>query len=147
MSSGLKRISICYEFTIYFILLSITLLVRLPMLFIDRVIYKCLVFFPEPYNFHRRRGQKQPQVMATASMKRLYVENRPYIVSGYCQNRAGNHTCSESLQPVVLSDVVQQEAFGNVYSMVEKYTSMKATFRKRLTFGEFFSFFYPFSIA
>jgi len=82
--------------------------------------------------------------MATASMKRLYVENRPYIVSGYCQNRVGNHTCSESLQPVGLSDVVQQEAFGNVYSMVEKYTSMKATFRKRLTFGEFFSFFYPF---
>jgi len=85
--------------------------------------------------------------MATASMKRLYVENRPYIVSGYCQNRVGNHTCSESLQPVVLSDVVQQEAFGNVSSIVEKYTSMKATFRKRLTFGEFFSFFYPFSIA
>jgi len=46
-----------------------------------------------------------------------------------------------------LSDVVQQEAFGNVSSIVEKYTSMKATFRKRLTFGEFFSFFYPFSIA
>ncbi|CAL5090627.1 unnamed protein product [Urochloa decumbens] len=90
----------------------------------------------EPYNFHRRRGQKQPQVMATASLKRLYVENRPYIVSGYCQNRVGNHTCSESLQSAGLSDAVQQEAFGNVSSMVEKYTSMKATFRKRLTFGK-----------
>ncbi|KAL6863720.1 hypothetical protein ACP4OV_016623 [Aristida adscensionis] len=90
----------------------------------------------EPYNFHRRRGQKQPQVMATASLKRLYVENRPYIVSGYCQNRIGNHTCSEPIQPVVSLDAVQQEAFGNVSSMVEKYTSMKATFRKRLTFGK-----------
>ncbi|KAL6600542.1 hypothetical protein ACP70R_045342 [Stipagrostis hirtigluma subsp. patula] len=90
----------------------------------------------EPYNFHRRRGQKQPQVMATASLKRLYVENRPYIVSGYCQNRAGSHTCSEPIQPVCSLDAVQQEAFGNVSSMFEKYTSMKATFRKRLTFGK-----------
>ncbi|XP_062199062.1 histone-lysine N-methyltransferase TRX1-like isoform X2 [Phragmites australis] len=88
----------------------------------------------EPYNFHRRRGQKQPQVMATASLKRLYVENMPYIVSGYCQDRVGNHACSEPIQPAGLSDAVQQEAFGNVSSMVEKYTSMKATFRKRLTF-------------
>ncbi|KAF8651034.1 hypothetical protein HU200_063638 [Digitaria exilis] len=90
---------------------------------------------PEPYNFHRR-GPKQPQVMATASLKRLYVENRPYIVSGYCQNRVGNNTCSESLQLVGLSDSTQQEAFVNVSSMVEKYTSMKATFKKRLTFGK-----------
>ncbi|XP_021308614.1 histone-lysine N-methyltransferase TRX1 isoform X3 [Sorghum bicolor] len=88
----------------------------------------------EPYNF-RRRGQKQPQIVSTASLKRLYLENRPYIVSGYCQNRVGN-ACSESLQPVGLSDAVQQEAIGNVSSMVEKYTIMKATFRKRLTFGK-----------
>ncbi|ONM53873.1 Histone-lysine N-methyltransferase ATX2 [Zea mays] len=89
----------------------------------------------EPYNLHRRRGQKQPQVVATASLKRLYVENRPHIVSGYCQNRVGN-TCGESIQPFGLSDAVQQEAIGNVSSMVEKYTIVKATFRKRLTFGK-----------
>lgn len=102
---------------------------------------ECPVPWPEPYNF-RRRGQKQPQVVATASLKRLYLENRPYIVSGYCQNRVGN-ACSESLQPVGLPDAVQQEAIGNVSSMVEKYTIMKATFRKRLTFGEFYSVSYP----
>jgi hypothetical protein len=79
--------------------------------------------------------------MATASLKRLYVENRPYVVSGYCQNRVGNQTSSESLQSVVLSDAALQEAFGSVSSMIEKYTNMKATFRKRLTFGEFYLFF------
>lgn len=86
--------------------------------------------------------------MATASLKRLYVENRPYIVSGYCQNRVANNTCSESVQLVGLSDSTQQEAFGNVSSMVEKYASMKATFRKRLTFGEssFFILLYLHSI-
>jgi hypothetical protein len=71
------------------------------------------------------------------------VENRPHIVSGYCQNRVGN-TCGESIQPFGLSDAVQQEAIGNVSSMVEKYTIVKATFRKRLTFGEFYSVSYPF---
>ncbi|TVU10902.1 hypothetical protein EJB05_44457 [Eragrostis curvula] len=90
----------------------------------------------EPYDFHRRRGQKQPQVMATASLKRLYVENRPHIVSGCCQSRVGNHTYSEPIQPVGSLDTVQQDTFGNVSSMVEKYTSMKATFKKRLTFGK-----------
>jgi hypothetical protein len=75
--------------------------------------------------------------MATASLKRSYVENRPYIVSGCCQSRVGNHTSSEPIQPVDPSDTVQQDAFGNVSSMVEKYTSMKTTFKKRLTFGEF----------
>jgi hypothetical protein len=77
--------------------------------------------------------------MATASLKRSYVENRPYIVNGCCQSRVGNHTSSEpkSIQPVDLSDTVQHDAFGSVSSMVEKYTSMKTTFKKRLTFGEF----------
>jgi hypothetical protein len=79
--------------------------------------------------------------MATASLKRSYVENRPYIANGCCQSRVGNHTSSEPkpIQPVDLSDTVQQDAFGSVSSMVEKekYTSMKTTFKKRLTFGEF----------
>ncbi|GJN11688.1 hypothetical protein PR202_ga29898 [Eleusine coracana subsp. coracana] len=90
----------------------------------------------EPYDFHRRRGQKQPQIMATASLKRSYVENRPHIVSGYCQSRVRSHPSSDPIQPVDPSDTVQQESFGNVSSMVEKYTSMKTTFKKRLTFGK-----------
>ena len=91
----------------------------------------------EPYNFHRRRGQQQPQVTATASVKRLYVENMPYIVSGYCQNKVGCDTSCEPIQSVALLDAASQEASVNVSSMAEKYKSMKATFRKRLAFGEF----------
>uniref|UniRef100_A0A0E0LYM7 Histone-lysine N-methyltransferase n=1 Tax=Oryza punctata TaxID=4537 RepID=A0A0E0LYM7_ORYPU len=90
----------------------------------------------EPYNIHGRRGQKQPQVMATASVKRLYVENRPYIVCGFCQNRVGHDAISEPIQSVGFLDVAHQEAVGNVSSMVEKYKSMKATFRRRLAFGK-----------
>ncbi|KAM3256325.1 hypothetical protein ACQJBY_049050 [Aegilops geniculata] len=89
----------------------------------------------EPYNFHRRRGQQQPQVTATASVKRLYVENMPYIVSGYCQNKVGCDTSCEPIQSVAL-DAASQEASVNVSSMAEKYKSMKATFRKRLAFGK-----------
>ncbi|XP_052167696.1 histone-lysine N-methyltransferase TRX1 [Oryza glaberrima] len=90
----------------------------------------------EPYNIHGRRGQKQPQVMATASVKRLYVENMPYIVSGFCQNRVGHDAISEPIQSVGFLDVAHQEAVGNVSSMIEKYKSMKATFRRRLAFGK-----------
>lgn len=90
----------------------------------------------EPYNFHRRRGQQQPQVTATASVKRLYVENRPYIVSGYCQNRGGCDTSCEPIQSVCPSDAALQEVVVNVSSMVEKYKRMKATFRRRLAFGK-----------
>ncbi|VAI16706.1 unnamed protein product [Triticum turgidum subsp. durum] len=90
----------------------------------------------EPYNFHRRRGQQQPQVTATASVKRLYVENMPYIVSGYCQNKVGCDTSCEPIQSVALLDAASQEASVNVSSMAEKYKSMKATFRKRLAFGK-----------
>lgn len=90
----------------------------------------------EPYNFHRRRGQQQPQVTATASVKRLYVENMPYIVSGYCQNKVGCDTSCEPIQSVALLDAASQEVSVNVSSMAEKYKSMKATFRKRLAFGK-----------
>ncbi|KAG8060907.1 hypothetical protein GUJ93_ZPchr0002g25677 [Zizania palustris] len=90
----------------------------------------------EPYSFHGRRGQKQPQVMATASVKRLYVENSPYIVSGYSKNRVGYDASSEQIQSIGSVDVAQQEAIGNVSSMAEKYKSMKATFRRRLAFGK-----------
>jgi hypothetical protein len=91
---------------------------------------------PEPYNFHRIRGQQQPQVTATASVKRLYVENMPYIVSGYCQNKIGCDTSCEPIQAVGSLDAASQEAVVNVSSMVGKYKSMKATFRRRLAFGE-----------
>nr|CAD1831618.1 unnamed protein product [Ananas comosus var. bracteatus] len=90
----------------------------------------------EPYSYFGRRGQKQPQDLAAASLKRLFVENRPYLVGGYRQNNVGcSSSTNESLHNSGSSDTPQQET-GNISSMAEKYRNMKATFRKRLAFGK-----------
>jgi hypothetical protein len=93
-------------------------------------------FGKEPYDFLRRRGQKQPEVLAAASAKRLYVENRPYLVTGSRQDGASVRMCMESM--LGSSDVpVQQDSLANnISSMAEKYSYMKQTFRRRLVFGE-----------
>ncbi|XP_019707927.1 histone-lysine N-methyltransferase TRX1 [Elaeis guineensis] len=94
----------------------------------------------EPYNFSWRRGQKQPQVLAAASVKRLFIENKPYLVSGYRQNGLGcGPTSDESFQTTCLFDAPKlgtSHREGNISSMAEKYKNMKGTFRKRLAFGK-----------
>ncbi|KAG0491118.1 hypothetical protein HPP92_007981 [Vanilla planifolia] len=40
----------------------------------------------EPYSFAQRKKQKETHILAAADAKQLYVENRPYLVTGYCQN-------------------------------------------------------------
>ncbi|KAG1364351.1 Histone-lysine N-methyltransferase TRX1 [Cocos nucifera] len=94
----------------------------------------------EPYNFSWRRGQKQPQVLAAASVKRLFIENRPYLASGYRQNGLGcGPSGNESLQTTCLFDAPKlgtSHHEGNISSMAEKYKNMKETFRKRLAFGK-----------
>ncbi|KAJ3698232.1 hypothetical protein LUZ61_001937 [Rhynchospora tenuis] len=93
----------------------------------------------EPYDFLRRRGQKQPEVLAAASAKRLYVENWPYLVTGSRQNGvSGRIPCTESMQVFGSSDVLVQEdsLANNISSMAEKYMHMKGTFRRRLAFGK-----------
>ncbi|XP_010245953.1 PREDICTED: histone-lysine N-methyltransferase ATX2-like [Nelumbo nucifera] len=97
----------------------------------------------EPYDFFGRRGRKEPEVLAAASLKRLYVENRPYLISGYCQNGSLGNVPSSS-EPVVsrLSSSFQKlktselETAKNILSMAEKYKHMKETFKKRLAFGK-----------
>lgn len=85
----------------------------------------------------RRRGQKQPEVLAAASAKRLYVENRPYLVTGSRQNGAsGRIPCIESMHGSSDVPVQQDSLANNISSMAEKYMHMKQTFRKRLVFGE-----------
>ncbi|KAK1400556.1 histone-lysine N-methyltransferase ATX2-like [Heracleum sosnowskyi] len=79
----------------------------------------------EPYNYLGRRGRKEPQACGTVSLKRLYVENRPYLVRGFSQH--------ESLTKVVSS---QCNTSRSIFSMAEKYSYMKKTFRKRLAFGK-----------
>lgn len=94
----------------------------------------------EPYNFLGRRGQKEPQVLAAASLKRLFVENRPHLLGGYCQNRIGSGSrCNEFLQTRSMPDDAKLRKHGtsaSISSMAEKYQNMKATFRKRLAFGK-----------
>ncbi|XP_073001650.1 histone-lysine N-methyltransferase TRX1-like isoform X1 [Typha latifolia] len=91
----------------------------------------------EPYNFAGRRGQKQPQDLVAASVKRLFVENRPYLVSGCRQNGTScSSSCSNYLQVIGALDATQQESIASISSMAEKYKNMKTTFRKRLAFGK-----------
>ncbi|XP_031271305.1 histone-lysine N-methyltransferase ATX2-like isoform X2 [Pistacia vera] len=91
----------------------------------------------EPYNNFGRRGRKEPEALAAASLKRLFVENQPYLVGRYCQ-----HGLSENILPSVgvigskFSFSIHRDAHTNILSMAEKYKYMRETFRKRLAFGK-----------
>ncbi|KAI5422212.1 hypothetical protein KIW84_045609 [Lathyrus oleraceus] len=75
----------------------------------------------EPYDYSGRRGRKEPEVLAASSLKRLFVENQPYLVGGYCQHG-------------LLNDVV--DSADNILSVPEKYKYMKETCWKQLAFGK-----------
>lgn len=92
----------------------------------------------EPFNYLGRRGRKAPDALAAASVKRLYVENTPFIVSGYCRHKSMSTNALRSsrfswLQKLKASEI---EDPINVLSMTEKYKNMRKTFNKRLTFGK-----------
>lgn len=102
----------------------------------------------EPYNHSERRGRKQPEA---ASIKRLFVENRPYLVSG-CRRNGPWADVQLNAQPGLKGSCVRGTslpvlAFAHQYSsmpqadgsrsfMSDKYEHMRATFRKRLAFGK-----------
>lgn len=97
----------------------------------------------EPYNHFGRRGRKEPEALAAASLKRLFVDNRPYLVGGYCQHESlGNPLSSSALSGSKFSfrnqkiKASQLDAPKSILSMVEKYNYMRETFRKRLAFGK-----------
>ncbi|KAF5742713.1 histone-lysine N-methyltransferase ATX2-like [Tripterygium wilfordii] len=97
----------------------------------------------EPYNQKGRRGRKEPEALAAASLKRLFVENQPYLVGGHSQrgstdstvpsNGAASSNFSSGLYRLMGP---QLDAPKNILSMVEKYNYMRETFRKRLAFGK-----------
>lgn len=107
------------------------------MIFCFPFFFLLLVFLAEPYVFSGRVVQKDSQVFAATTVKRRFLEDTPYLVSGYCQNGSRPSSLHESAQALSLSGVsklrTQSESFG---TMAEKYESMKETLRKRLTFGE-----------
>ncbi|TYI06488.1 hypothetical protein ES332_A10G163200v1 [Gossypium tomentosum] len=97
----------------------------------------------EPYSHFGRRGRKEPEALAAASLKRLFVENQPYLVGCCCQhgmsgstvpnNRVSGIKFSFSLNKL---KAPQLDAPNNILSVAEKYDYMKQTFRKRLAFGK-----------
>ncbi|XP_012455992.1 histone-lysine N-methyltransferase ATX2 isoform X2 [Gossypium raimondii] len=97
----------------------------------------------EPYSHFGRRGRKEPEALAAASLKRLFVENQPYLVGGCCQhgmsgstvpnNRVSGIKFSFSLNKL---KAPQLDAPNNILSVAEKYDYMKQTFRRRLAFEE-----------
>ncbi|TYJ14937.1 hypothetical protein E1A91_A10G152000v1 [Gossypium mustelinum] len=97
----------------------------------------------EPYSHFGRRGRKEPEALAAASLKRLFVENQPYLVGGCCQhgmsgstvpnNRVSGIKFSFSLNKL---KAPQLDAPNNILPVAEKYDYMKQTFRKRLAFGK-----------
>ncbi|KAK9138608.1 hypothetical protein Sjap_009202 [Stephania japonica] len=141
---------------------------------IGSVIPQCSNFTPpcnssgcartEPYDFLGRRGRKEPDALAAASLKRLYVENKPYLVTGYCQNKTkedANITCGDthkgkddacktkedaslSNESLELSDpsgepkpsASQLGTRERKQYIADKYNHMRETFRKRLAFGK-----------
>ncbi|XP_010522208.1 PREDICTED: histone-lysine N-methyltransferase ATX2 isoform X2 [Tarenaya hassleriana] len=84
----------------------------------------------EPYNYFGRRGRKEPEALAAASSKRLFVENQPYIVSGHCLHEFSTY------KDIHGSKLSQMNIPSSILSMAEKYTYMKETYRKRLAFGK-----------
>jgi hypothetical protein len=84
----------------------------------------------EPYNYLGRRGRKEPEALAGASSKRLFVENQPYIVGGYSRHEFSTY------ERIYGSKMSQITTPSNILSMAEKYTFMKETYRKRLAFGK-----------
>ncbi|KAK9141113.1 hypothetical protein Scep_010794 [Stephania cephalantha] len=118
----------------------------------------------EPYDFLGRRGRKEPDALAAASLKRLYVENKPYLVTGYCQNKTkedAHKTCGDankgkddacktkddaslSNESLELSDpsgepkpsASQLGTQERKQYLADKYNHMRETVRKRLAFGK-----------
>ncbi|GJW37240.1 hypothetical protein Tco_0060160 [Tanacetum coccineum] len=78
-----------------------------------------------PYDYFGRRGRKEPEALAAASLKRVYVENRPYLFGGFCQ-----HDTVANINKNLMLDA------ESIVSMSEKYIYMRKTFRKTLPFGD-----------
>ncbi|KAE8673867.1 Histone-lysine N-methyltransferase ATX1 [Hibiscus syriacus] len=120
---------------------------------VSRIVRQCSGYTPplnpsgcartEPYSHFGRRGRKEPEALAAASLKRLFVENQPYLVGGFCQHAmSGTTVPSNSVYCIKFSFSLdklkgpQLNAPNNVLSVAEKYDYMRQTIQKRLAFGK-----------
>lgn len=113
------------------------------------LISSCLVIYvslysswAEPYDNFGRRGRKEPEALAAASSKRLFVENQSYLVAGYCQHGLSNNVepsgrgvCSKFFCSQHRLKTSFDDASNGILSIADKYKYMRDTFRKRLAFG------------
>jgi len=117
------------------------------MSFINEV---CLYsFWAEPYDYFGRRGRKEPEALAASSLKRLFVENQPYLVGGYCQHGllndpepSGRGVCSKFFCSEQRLRTSMIDAADSILTVAEKYKYMRETFRKQLAFGKKNCFYY-----
>lgn len=97
----------------------------------------------EPFNFLGRRGRKEPEALAASSLKRLFVEDKPYLVHGFCRHGTSVHisspgsfsvdNVSSSFRKSMTSSL---DVPNSIHSMMEKFRYMRTTCRKRLAFGK-----------
>lgn len=102
-----------------------------------------MVSWTEPYDYSSRRGRKEPEILAAASVKRLFLQDMPYLVGGYCLHDSMTQISEEDkiitgskISSGMQNRTSNQGSSGSILSMADKYKYMRETFRKRLAFGE-----------
>lgn len=102
----------------------------------------------EPYHAAARRGRREPEALAAALRKRLFVENLPYRVTGCRQNPPTGGSQKGSLWsmhwesskgPVDLAALPTPTKSAEeieVLSMSDKFRRMKSSLSQRLVFGK-----------
>ncbi|KAG0573540.1 hypothetical protein KC19_VG186600 [Ceratodon purpureus] len=108
----------------------------------------------EPYHAAARRGRREPEALAAALAKRLFVENLPYRVTGCRQNpprkivgcsngssmwslhwEGASKGSSDSSGPFALTPTKSGEDV-EILSMSDKFRRMKSSLSQRLVFGK-----------
>jgi len=102
-----------------------------------------MLSWAEPYDHSSRRGRKEPEVVAAASVKRLFLQNMPYLVGGYCLqysltriSEVDNIVVGSKISSGIQNRTSNHGSSISILSMADKYKHMRETFRKRLAFGE-----------
>ncbi|KAL9242503.1 hypothetical protein vseg_016495 [Gypsophila vaccaria] len=90
----------------------------------------------EPYDYSGRRGRKEPEIRAAASIKRLYLENKPYLVGGFSQHSSLTGIRGSKFSAEIQNRTSNLDVPQSIVSMADKYNYMRETFRRRLAFGK-----------
>ncbi|EPS74191.1 hypothetical protein M569_00564, partial [Genlisea aurea] len=93
----------------------------------------------EPYTFLGKRQRTESEV-TDAPIKRMYVENVPYLLGGCSPHMPlWNKSSDVPYGSVDLQKLLNNSRFepsGEILSVADKYNFMRQTYRKRLAFGK-----------